>query len=67
LCQEIETDLRWHIHAHLGVTDRNPFKDGVRDVSPWLRLPPLRIFGTTVRLPSLATAHLALLTRLHFV
>jgi WASH complex subunit 7 len=48
LCAEIETELRFHIHAHLGVTERNPFKHGVRDVSHWLRLPPLRVFGTTI-------------------
>lgn len=48
LCAEIETELRFHIHAHLGVTERNPFKQGVRDVSHWLRLPPLRVFGTTI-------------------
>ncbi len=41
--------LRWHCHAHLKVSERNPFKTGVREVSPWLRLPPLRVFGTTVK------------------
>ena len=50
--------MRLHIHEHLGVTDRNPFKQGVRDVTPWLRLPPLRVFGTTIDVRRFVEHHL---------
>ena len=44
LCREIETDLRLHIHMHLQLEDRNPFKVGLTDLSVFLRLRPIRFF-----------------------
>ena len=35
------------IHSELKVTERDPFKLGVRDLSPFLRLRPLRLFTKT--------------------
>eukprot|EP01018_Ginkgo_biloba_P015628 Gb_36999 [translate_table: standard] len=44
LCRDIETDLRLHVHsAHLkGSVNVNPTKTGVRDLSWYLQLKPLR-------------------------
>ena len=48
LAKDIETDLRLHIHSHLKLDDRNPFKVGLKDRSPFLRTQPLRFFGRTM-------------------
>ena len=48
LAKDIETDLRLHIHSHLKLDDRNPFKVGLKDRSPFLRTQPLRYFGRTL-------------------
>ncbi|XP_069694005.1 WASH complex subunit 4 isoform X2 [Periplaneta americana] len=42
LCHDIETNLRLHVHSHLQLDDRNPFRVGVMDFTPLLRLKPLR-------------------------
>jgi len=44
LCLDIETDLRLHIHSHLKVSDRNPNKDGQRDLTHFVKVRPLRFF-----------------------
>ncbi|XP_053377942.1 WASH complex subunit 4-like isoform X3 [Mercenaria mercenaria] len=44
LCRGIETDLRLHIHLHLQLDDRNPFKVGLKDLSQLLKLRPIRLF-----------------------
>ncbi|XP_068718075.1 WASH complex subunit 4-like [Montipora capricornis] len=44
LCRDIETDLRLHIHQHLQLDDRNPFKVGMRDLSQFLKIRPIRFF-----------------------
>ena len=48
LCRSIETDLRLHIHLHLQLDDRNPFKVGMRDLSHLLRVRPIRFFERTI-------------------
>ncbi|XP_052261533.1 WASH complex subunit 4-like isoform X2 [Dreissena polymorpha] len=48
LCQAIETDLRLHIHLHLQLDDRNPFKVGLKDLSQLLKLRPVRLFDRYV-------------------
>ena len=50
LCHGVENDLRLHIHMHLKVADRNPFATGVRDLTPFLRMPPLRVFDESLNL-----------------
>eukprot|EP01113_Clastostelium_recurvatum_P020853 TRINITY_DN2468_c0_g1_i2.p1 TRINITY_DN2468_c0_g1~~TRINITY_DN2468_c0_g1_i2.p1 ORF type:complete len:1156 (+),score=429.18 TRINITY_DN2468_c0_g1_i2:487-3468(+) len=45
LCRDIETDLRLHIHSHLEVSVRDPFRTGVKDLTRFVSLPPVRIFG----------------------
>ncbi|XP_021927247.1 WASH complex subunit 4 isoform X2 [Zootermopsis nevadensis] len=45
LCHDIETNLRLHVHSHLQLDDRNPFRVGVMDFTPFLRLKPLRFFN----------------------
>lgn len=48
LCRSIETDLRLHIHIHLQLDDRNPFKVGMRDLSHLLKLRPIRFFDRSI-------------------
>ena len=48
LCRDVETDLRLHIHSHLAVSDRNPFKTGVKDLAKFLNIKPLRFFEETI-------------------
>jgi WASH complex subunit 7 len=45
LCRDIETNLRLHVHSHLQLDDRNPFRVGIMDFTPFLRLKPLRFFN----------------------
>lgn len=51
LCRDIETDLRLHLHSAriVGVADFNPIKDGVRDLSSFTNLPPIRMLNRQVR------------------
>eukprot|EP01114_Cavostelium_apophysatum_P015887 TRINITY_DN4419_c1_g1_i1.p1 TRINITY_DN4419_c1_g1~~TRINITY_DN4419_c1_g1_i1.p1 ORF type:complete len:1166 (-),score=413.58 TRINITY_DN4419_c1_g1_i1:31-3102(-) len=42
LCKDIQTDLLFHIHSHLEVSDRNPMKNGVKDLGRLLKIKPLR-------------------------
>ncbi|KAG8233309.1 hypothetical protein J437_LFUL013779 [Ladona fulva] len=44
-CNDIETDLRLHVHSHLQLDDRNPFRVGIHNFVPMLRLQPLRFFN----------------------
>ena len=50
LCRDIETDLRLHIHSHLAVSERDPWKNGLQDLASLVRLRPLRVFDK-VRYP----------------
>jgi len=48
LCKDIETDLRLSIHRHLQLDDRNPFKVGLRDMSQFLLIKPMRFFDDVI-------------------
>lgn len=48
LCRDIETDLRLHIHSHLAVSERDPWKNGLQDLASLVRLRPLRVFDKVV-------------------
>jgi WASH complex subunit 7 len=50
LCRDIETDLRMHLHSAriIGIASVNPFKDGVRDLSSFTNLPPIRMLNYQV-------------------
>jgi WASH complex subunit 7 len=48
LCRDIETDLRLHIHSHLKVADRDPFKQGVRDLARFVKIKPIRFFSKSI-------------------
>ncbi|KAK7791494.1 hypothetical protein R5R35_008848 [Gryllus longicercus] len=50
LCHETETNLRLHVHSHLQLDDRNPFRVGIEDNSPILRLRPLRFFDKYIHI-----------------
>ena len=41
LCHELETDLRLHVHSHLKLDDRNPFKTGLKHVLQFLHVQPI--------------------------
>jgi len=44
LCRDVETDLRLHIHMHLQLDSRNPFRVTSNQLSTFLRMMPLRLF-----------------------
>ncbi|KXJ13474.1 WASH complex subunit 7 [Exaiptasia diaphana] len=58
LCRDIETDLRLHIHQHLQLDDRNPFKVGMRDLSHFLKLRPIRFFDRFIDIKAYVTHYL---------
>ena len=44
LCRDVETDLRLHIHMHLQLDSRNPFRVASQQLSTFLRMMPIRLF-----------------------
>jgi len=58
LCESIEIDLRYHIHSHLDVEVRDPFKKGVKDLTALVNIKPLRFFDRTISLESHVTHYL---------
>ncbi|EDV25801.1 uncharacterized protein TRIADDRAFT_24562 [Trichoplax adhaerens] len=58
LCCEVETDLRLHIHSHLKLDDRNPFKVGLRDLSHFMKCRPIRFFDNFINLKEHITNYL---------
>ncbi|KAL3684666.1 hypothetical protein R1sor_002688 [Riccia sorocarpa] len=60
LCRDIETDLRLHVHsAHLkGAVNVNPTKTGVRDLSWFLHLKPLRLTSKRIHIKSRVESYL---------
>eukprot|EP01117_Protostelium_nocturnum_P006288 TRINITY_DN2269_c0_g1_i2.p1 TRINITY_DN2269_c0_g1~~TRINITY_DN2269_c0_g1_i2.p1 ORF type:complete len:1054 (+),score=430.50 TRINITY_DN2269_c0_g1_i2:224-3385(+) len=48
LCIDVETDLRFHVHSHLAVIERNPIKSGVKDLSQFFNIKPIRYFDQMV-------------------
>uniref|UniRef100_A0A0E0PT70 WASH complex subunit 4 N-terminal domain-containing protein n=1 Tax=Oryza rufipogon TaxID=4529 RepID=A0A0E0PT70_ORYRU len=60
LCRDIETDLRLHVHStHLkGSVFVNPTKTGVRNLSWYLRMKPLRLPSKFVDIKFLVENHL---------
>ncbi len=53
LCRDIETDLRLHIHSHLEVSERDPWKNGLQDLAAILHLRHLRLFDKTIDIKSI--------------
>lgn len=56
LCEAIEVDLRLHIHYHLEIAERDPFRKGVKDLAALVSAKPfyfidrsIDIKGTTTR------------------
>jgi WASH complex subunit 7 len=50
LCREIENDLRLSIHLHLQLNERKPFKDGIKDISKFVHIMPIRIHDRTIKI-----------------
>lgn len=48
VCRAIEEDLRFHIHTHLDVSIRDPFKQGVKDLRSLIHIKPLRFFNRMI-------------------
>jgi WASH complex subunit 7 len=48
LCRDIETDLRLHIHIHLRLDERNPFKTGQKDLGAFIKCRPIRFLDTYI-------------------
>lgn len=50
LCQAIETDLRLHNHSHTltGAVTLDPTRTGVRDLSCFLSMRPIRLGSLTI-------------------
>ena len=50
LCREIETDLRLRIHSAqiVQLQKSNPIKEGVKDLSTFVGMRPLRVLGDVV-------------------
>eukprot|EP00794_Sanderia_malayensis_P006146 gene6146-6852_t len=58
LCQSIETDLRLSIHRHLKLEDRNPFRVGMKDLSQFLKMKPIRFFDRFIDVRAYVTHYL---------
>lgn len=60
LCRDIETDLRLHVHsAHMkGSVTVNPTKTGVRDLSWFLYIKPIRLASKCIHIKSRVEMHL---------
>eukprot|EP00128_Syssomonas_multiformis_P018373 Colp12_sorted_trinity150504_noHs@17166 len=58
LCQDIEKDLRLSIHHHLQLDERNPFKEGVRPLSNFLKIRPLLFFHRRIDIKAHVTHYL---------
>eukprot|EP01047_Picozoa_sp_COSAG01_P040715 COSAG01_NODE_3445_length_6086_cov_363.571071_3_plen_1069_part_00 len=53
LCKDTDDDLRMHIHSQLIVQEleqSNPMRDGVKDLSRFFTLPPVRFCGQTIHI-----------------
>ncbi|GBG71173.1 hypothetical protein CBR_g8475 [Chara braunii] len=50
LCQDIETDLRLHVHSSSlkGTIHVDPTKTGIRDLSSFLRMRPIRLLSKVI-------------------
>jgi WASH complex subunit 7 len=60
LCQQIETDLRIHIHSNqiAQMKKSNPLKEGSSDLTAVLSLPPLLVLGTMVDIKEKVASYL---------
>uniref|UniRef100_A0A671RC46 WASH complex subunit 7-like n=1 Tax=Sinocyclocheilus anshuiensis TaxID=1608454 RepID=A0A671RC46_9TELE len=58
LCKEIEKDLRLSVHTHLKLDDRNPFKVGMKDLSHFFSLKPIRFFNHFIDIKAYVTHYL---------
>lgn len=53
ICRDIETDLRLHIHMHLKLDSRNPFRPGAKPTKQlliFLQLRPIRFFDRDINI-----------------
>mmetsp|Transcript_32874 Transcript_32874/g.82567 ORF Transcript_32874/g.82567 Transcript_32874/m.82567 type:complete len:1186 (-) Transcript_32874:28-3585(-) len=58
VCDSIEIDLRLHIHSHLKVSDRNPFKKPVQNFAPFVMLKPIRLMDHNIDIRMHVSHHL---------
>ena len=50
LCRDIETDLRLSIHLDLKSDQSKLFKDGLKDLSKYVNIPPIYIFDKYINI-----------------
>ena len=48
LCRAIEVDLRLHIHYHLEIAERDPFRQGVKDLAALVAAKPFYFINRTI-------------------
>uniref|UniRef100_A0A4W3I8L6 WASH complex subunit 4 n=1 Tax=Callorhinchus milii TaxID=7868 RepID=A0A4W3I8L6_CALMI len=58
LCKEIEKDLRLSVHTHLKLDDRNPFKVGIKDLTHFFSIKPIRFFNRFIDAKAYVTHYL---------
>ncbi|XP_043569200.1 WASH complex subunit 4 isoform X3 [Chiloscyllium plagiosum] len=58
LCKEIEKDLRLSVHTHLKLDDRNPFKVGIKDLTDFFSIKPIRFFNRFIDVKAYVTHYL---------
>ena len=58
LCHDLETDLRLHVHSHLKLEERNPFKAGLQDLSNFLHVEPILFANKYINIKAHVEAYL---------
>ncbi|XP_072328054.1 WASH complex subunit 4 isoform X2 [Scyliorhinus torazame] len=58
LCKEIEKDLRLSVHTHLKLDDRNPFRVGIKDLTDFFSIKPIRFFNRFIDVKAYVTHYL---------
>ncbi|XP_069766077.1 WASH complex subunit 4 isoform X3 [Narcine bancroftii] len=58
LCKEIEKDLRLSVHTHLKLDDRNPFRVGIKDLTDFFSIKPIRFLNRFIDVKAYVTHYL---------
>lgn len=58
LCRDIETDLRLSIHLELKSDQSKLFKDGLKDLSKFVNIPPIYVFNKYVNIKQFVKKYL---------
>jgi len=58
LCRAIEVDLRLHIHYHLEIAERDPFRQGVKDLAALISSKPFYFIDRVINIKEYAKNYL---------